>query len=453
MTTSEKDYPVIIDLVRTPFAQASRSPQRLSARDVMGQEWFDNQVKAAMKAGASRADAVTAFTKPVFTPKSTDDNKIGRLAHLSPGDLVAPLVRSLLERTGANPHDIESNILGVVHQEGEQGMCLGRVIAIRPDSNLPVTVQGDSVDKFCASSMRTIDMAAGDLVRGNAKIVLVGGVQSMSRVPMGGANTYIDVPMFEANDPAFANMGVTAENLREYQEISRKMQEEFALKSHQKAHAAQLAGRFKDEIIPIDGLDHDDCVKEDTSLDKMKELNLAFFSEKNGGTITAATASPTNDGAAMGLMSMESYARANSLPVLGRIIATAGAGVSPHVMGIGPLFAFEKALERAGLQAHQIQCIESNEAFCYQTMTCLLEGRNMGMDVNMDIVNIDGGATGIGHPLGGSGARLVGHMMRILKREGWRYGAAMMCVGLGQGMCIIGENPDYTIDAPAPRPQ
>jgi len=450
----KKDYAVIIDYVRTPFAKASATQTKTGTlRDFMSEEEYKAKVDSLTKEkGLNEAEVHAILNTPFNTPKKTKENKVGRLAHIDPHDMFVPLVNALIER---NPKikmdDIENVLLGVVHQEGEQGLNMARNIVLHNDCKLPISVQGDSVDKFCASSMRTISIAKNDILAGEAKIIIAGGVQSMSRIPMGGYSSYINPEVYDGNSKGFMNMGITAENLRKFQNVPRKQQEEFAVESHKKAAAAQEAGHFKDEIIPIDGLDHDDNVRSNANVESMAKLRPVFVKAEDGGTITAGTASPLTDGASAVLMSSESYARANDLPIKARILSYAGAGVSADVMGIGPVEAFKKALERAGLTADQIQAKESNEAFTRQTITCELQGEKEGRGTPENILNVDGGATAIGHPLGASGARLVGHLANVLERTGQRYGAAMMCVGGGQGTCIIIENPNHSIDAPAPK--
>lgn len=458
MTASapQKDYAVIIDFVRTPFAKASAVPVKTgSLRDFMSADEYKAKVEdLTRKHGLQATEVHAILNAPFNTPKQTKENKVGRLAHIDPLDMFVPLVNALLERNpNVKPEDIENVIAGVVHQEGEQGLNLARNAVLHKDCKLPITVQGDTVDKFCASSMRTISIAKNDLLAGEAKLIIAGGVQSMSRIAMGSNNSYIHPKVYDGNSKGFMNMGITAENLTRIQEVTRKEQEEFAVQSHKKAAAAQEAGYFDDEIIPIDGMTKDDCIRADTSVESLAKLRTVFLDAKNGGTVTAGTSSPLTDGATAVLMSKESYARENNLPVLGRVLAYAGAGVPADIMGSGPIEAFRKALDRAGLKASQMQKIESNEAFVKQTLTCFKQSALEGNGVSMDIMNVDGGATALGHPLGASGARLVGHLLKELQRTGERYGAAMMCVGGGQGTCIIVENPSYTIDAPAPAPQ
>lgn len=450
--TQQKDYAVIIDFVRTPFAKASSVPTKTkSQRDFMTEEQYEERIKELVANGAPETEAHAILNTPFVTPKVTKENKVGKLAHMDPLDMFVPLVNALLERNpNANPDDIENVIAGVVHQEGEQGLNLARNAVLHKDCKLPITVQGDTVDKFCASSMRTISIAKNDLLADEADLIIAGGVQSMSRIQMAGNNSYINQKVYDGNAKGFMNMGLTAENLTRIQEVTRLEQEEFAVASHKKAAAAQAAGLFDDEIIPVGGLTKDDCIRHDTSLEALAKMKTAFLDARNGGTVTPGTSSPLTDGATAVLMSRESYAKENNLPIMGRILSYAGAGVQADVMGIGPVEAFRKALDRAGLQASQMQKIESNEAFAKQTLTCLKQGTLEGRRVSMDIVNVDGGAVAIGHPLGASGARLVGHLMKELQRSGERYGAAMMCVGGGQGTCMIVENPNYKIDAPAP---
>ncbi|QQG37453.1 MAG: thiolase family protein [Micavibrio aeruginosavorus] len=379
--------------------------------------------------------------KPYTAPGSKSP---GKLAHVDPLDLVVPLVNRLLDKNHVNLHDIESVVLGVVHQEGEQGLNMARMAVLHGESMLPLSVQGDSVDKFCASSMRTIDIAAGDIVRGNAKLILAGGVQSMSRIRMGGNDNLLNPKVANSNARNFMNMGLTAENLAKDYAISRGEQEAFALESHNRAAKAQSQGMLDGEIVSIEGVSSDDCVRADVSLAGMAKLRPNFLSAHMGGTVTPATSSPLTDGASMVLLASESYARENNLPVLARIVASSGSGCAPEIMGIGPVEAMKKALSRANLQMSDIDAIELNEAFAAQSLAVIEECRRQGMVIDPAKLNIDGGAIAMGHPLGASGARLVGHVSRVLQRTGGRYGLATMCIGGGQGMAMIVENPDFS---------
>ncbi|MCM2343991.1 MAG: thiolase family protein [Alphaproteobacteria bacterium] len=382
--------------------------------------------------------------KPYTTPGAKPP---GKLAHVDPLDLVVPLVKRLVESHHVNPRDIESVVLGVVHQEGEQGLNMARMAVLHGGSTLPLSVQGDTVDKFCASSMRTIDIAVGDIVRGNAKLILAGGAQSMSRIRMGGSDNLLNPHVANNNARNFMNMGLTAENLAKDYAITRDQQEKFALESHKRAATAQALGYPAAEIVPIGNVGEDDCLRADISVAAMAKLKPNFLSAHMGGTVTPATSSPLTDGASMVMLASETYARANQLPVLARIVSSAGAGCAPEIMGIGPVEAMKKALERAKLSMADIDAIELNEAFSAQSLAVVEECNRQGMVIDPAKLNIDGGAIALGHPLGASGARLVGHVSKILQRTGGRYGLATMCIGGGQGMAMIVENPNF-----APKP-
>lgn len=280
--------------------------------------------------------------------------------------------------------------------------------------------------------MTTVQMAAGYIQMGAGEVFLCAGVESMSRIPMGGFNPMPNPAMKDIYPQAYMGMGETAENLAKKYSISRKEQEEFALKSQQKAASAAQGGKFKDEIVGIDGVTEDGCIRPDTTLEGLAGLKLAF-DEK--GSVTAGTASPLTDGAAAVLVASEAYAKKHGLPVLARIRSVAVAGCAAEIMGIGPVPATQKALERAGLTLADMDVIELNEAFAAQSLSVLKE---LGADVAK--VNLDGGAIALGHPLGASGARITGKLASLLKRENKKLGLATMCIGGGQGTAIVLES-------------
>lgn len=452
-----QDHAVIVDFVRTPFTRAA--PPGPDARYVTlvnqavslvqklteGKPFEETEKVYGLIAEEMKVDPNDVFTslvsgKPYTTPGAKPP---GKLAHVDPLDLVVPLINRLVETHHVNAQDIESVVLGVVHQEGEQGLNMARMVVLHGDAMLPLSVQGDSVDKFCASSMRTIDIAAGDIVRGNAKLILAGGAQSMSRVRMGGNDNLLNPQVANSNARNFMNMGLTAENLAKDYAISRNQQEAFAMESHRRAAGAQSLGLLADEIVPVDGVGADDCVRADVSLASMAKLKPNFLAAHMGGTVTPATSSPLTDGASMVMLASETYARENNLPVLARIVSSAGSGCAPEIMGIGPVEAMRKALERANLQMSDIDAVELNEAFAAQSLAVVEESRRQGMVIDPAKLNVDGGAIALGHPLGASGARIVGHVSKILQRTGGRYGLATMCIGGGQGMAMIVENPNF----------
>lgn len=457
----QQDYAVIVDFVRTPFTRAAtpgpdaryvtlvNQAVTLARKLSQGQSFDKTEEIAGIISAEMKIDPHDVFltlvsAKPYTSPAAKAP---GKLAHVDPLDLVVPLINRLVEVSNVNPQDIESVVLGVVHQEGEQGLNMARMSVLHGASDLPLSVQGDTVDKFCASSMRTIDIAVGDIVRGNAKLILAGGVQSMSRIRMGGSDNLLNPQVAGSNPPNFMNMGLTAENLAKDYAVSRAEQEAFALESHRRVAEAQAQGYFTAEIVPIDKVTQDDCPRADASVAGMAKLKPNFLAAHAGGTITPATSSPLTDGASMVMLASESYARENNLPVLARVISSAGSGCAPEIMGIGPVEAIKKALARAHLQMEDIDAIELNEAFSAQSLAVVEECRRQGMVVDPAKLNVDGGAIALGHPLGASGARLVGHVSKILQRTGGRYGLATMCIGGGQGMAMIVENPNF-----APKP-
>jgi acetyl-CoA acyltransferase len=299
-------------------------------------------------------------------------------------------------------------------------------------------VGGVTIDRFCGSSMHVIADAKNAILAGEADVMLCTGVQSISRVPMAGWNPLLNPHIYDGNAKGFLNMGITAENLANRYQISRKAQEEFALNSHQKAAKAQEAGAFKSEIIPIGGLDYDDGIRKETSLEQMAGLKPAF---QKDGSVTAATSSPHTDGAAAVLVTSEEYALKHNLPILAKIKAFAGSGCEPDIMGIGPVEAIKKVLKRAELSMSDMDVFELNEAFAAQCLAVLQELDKQGIPLPIEKLNMDGGAIALGHPLGASGARITGKAASILQRTGKRYALATMCIGGGQGVAIILENP------------
>ncbi|HEY9746497.1 MAG TPA: thiolase family protein [Oculatellaceae cyanobacterium] len=379
----------------------------------------------------------TPFAK-AYEPTS-GSGKQGRLAHVLPDDMLASLVKALLERTGINPNDIETLLTGCVHQEAEQGLNLARLVVLHPGSGLPRTVGGVTVDRFCGSSMHVIGDAKNAILAGEAEAIICTGVQSISRIPLAGWNPMINPQIYGGNAKGFMNMGITAENLATRYGISRAAQEEFALHSHQKAAAAWEKGSFRDEIIPTAGLDFDDNVRKDANLEQMAKLKPAFVQD---GTVTAATSSPHTDGAVAVLVTSEAYAKQHNLPILARLKAFAGSGCEPEIMGIGPVEAIQKCLKRASLNITDIDIVELNEAFAAQCLAVLHELEKRGVPIPLERLNVEGGALALGHPLGASGARLVGKAASLLKKTGKRYALSSMCIGGGQGIAMILENPE-----------
>ncbi|OIN85773.1 MAG: acetyl-CoA acetyltransferase [Alphaproteobacteria bacterium CG1_02_46_17] len=353
----------------------------------------------------------------------------GALAKTRPDDMAATVIQALVKETGVNPEHIEDLLMGCAFPEAEQGFNIARIVVNL--AGLPNRIAGATVNRFCGSSMTTIQMAAGYIQMGAGDVFLCAGVESMSRIPMGGFNPMPNPAMKDIYPQAYMGMGETAENLANKYNISRLEQEEFALSSQQKASAAAQSGKFKNEIVTIDGVSEDGCIRPETTLETLAGLKLAF-DEK--GTVTAGTASPLTDGASAVLVASEDYARKNGLPILARIKSVAVSGCASEIMGIGPVPATKKALERAGLSLADIDLIELNEAFSAQSLSVLKE---LGADLSR--VNIDGGAIALGHPLGASGARITGKLATLMQRENKKLGLATMCIGGGQGTAIILE--------------
>ena len=376
---------------------------------------------------ASSTQAVIAgYARSPFTPAGK-----GALARVRPDDLMAQVVRALLERTKARPEDIEDIIVGCAFPEGEQGFNIGRIVAFLAD--LPITAAGSQINRWCGSSMSAVHMAAGAIAAGAGELFVCGGVESMSRVPMLGFNPVLNPRLAKEKPDSYLGMGMTAENLAQIYQIDRAAQQAFAVTSQQRAAAAVAAGHFKDEIVPIvtksGVVDQDGCIRADTSEEGLSGLKPAFLAT---GTVTAGTSSPLTDGASAVLVCSAAYADAHGLPVLARIQSMAVAGCGPEIMGIGPVPATRKALMRAGLQMDAIDVIELNEAFAAQALAV---ERDLLLDHAK--VNMDGGAIALGHPLGASGARITGKAASLLARTGGRYALATMCVGGGQGTATI----------------
>lgn len=353
----------------------------------------------------------------------------GALAKVRPDDMAAEVVTALIKQTGVNPADIEDLLLGCAFPEAEQGFNLAKIIAQL--AQLPNSVAGATVNRFCGSSMTTIQMAAGYIQLGAGEVFICGGVESMTRIPMGGFNPLPNPKLGQIYPAAYIGMGETAENLAKKYQITRKEQEEFAAKSHQKAAAAASAGKFNDEIVPIGDVKTDGTIRPETTVEGLTGLKPAFFED---GTVTAGTASPLTDGAAMVLVATEEYAHKHNLPIMARIVSVGVAGCGAEIMGIGPVPSSQKALARAGLSIKDIDIFELNEAFAAQGLSVVKE---LGIDQSK--LNLDGGAIAMGHPLGASGARITGKLASLLVREKKKRGLATMCIGGGQGTAIILE--------------
>ena len=356
----------------------------------------------------------------------------GALARVRPDDMLAAVIQGLLQKTGVPPADLEDLIVGCAMPEGEQGLNVARLTGLL--AGLPISVAGTTVNRFCGSSMQAIHMAAGAIQLGAGEAFIAGGIESMSRVPLGGFNP-LPNPKLAAASQAYISMGETAENLARKYKIGRERQEQLAVDSHARAAAAEAAGKFVDEIVPIAAgnqrVEKDGCIRPGTDLKTLAGLKPAF-DEK--GTVTAGTSSPLTDGAAATLIVSEDYAKAHGLQPLAKLRSIAVAGCAPEIMGIGPVEATRKALKRAGLALKDIDVIELNEAFAVQALACM---DDLGIDWAK--TNIDGGATAIGHPLGATGARITGKAAQIMKREGKHFALSSQCIGGGQGITTILE--------------
>ena len=358
----------------------------------------------------------------------------GKLSETRPDELLGQVTKSLLGRNPINIGDIDDIIVGCAYPEGEQGYNIGRLVTFL--GGLPDKVPGTTINRLCGSSMQAILVAASNIESGWGDCFLCGGIESMSRVKRRGFN-WSPHPDLEREFPdAYINMGITAENVAEKWNISRSSQEEFALDSHMKSIYARDNGYFKSEICPItsdDGvIDEDGCIR-DTSLESMSKLNPVF---RNNGSVTAATSSPLTDGAVCMLVCSSEFAEKNGLEPLARIVTSAVTGCPPNMMGIGPISSTQKALERSGWHINDIDVFEINEAFSSQSIAVINE-----LSIDYQKVNIDGGAISIGHPLGASGARIVGKAASILDRTNSERAIATMCIGGGMGITIVLERP------------
>lgn len=358
----------------------------------------------------------------------------GKLIKYRPDDLAAQVIKALILKTGVPHNDIEDVIVGCAFPEGEQGLNVARLISLIAE--IPVTAAATTVNRFCGSSMQSIHMAAGAIASGAGEVFVCAGIESMTRIPMGGFNPMPNPDLYEVMPEAYIGMGDTAENVARKYNISRLDQDKLAVESHRKAAEAQAAGRLKDEIVRVtqgdDAVDQDGCIRAGTTLEVLSGLKPAFEAD---GSVTAGTSSPLTDGAAAVLVTSEEYAKAHGLPILARIKSFAVAGCAPEIMGIGPVAATRKALERAGLTIDDMDIIELNEAFASQAIACMKD-----LKIDEKKINLDGGALALGHPLGATGARITGKAASLLKREGKKYALATQCIGGGQGIATILES-------------
>ncbi|MBC9250287.1 acetyl-CoA acetyltransferase [Pseudomonas alcaligenes] len=357
--------------------------------------------------------------------------KKGGLINLRPDDLAAQVLKGLVNKLDLDPSQLEDVIMGCAYPEAEQGMNIARIASFR--AGFPETLGGATVNRFCGSSMTSVHFAAGQIMLGAGEAFLCAGVESMTRVPMGGFNISPNPTLMQNFPQVYMAMGHTAEEVAKRFAISREEQEAMAVESHAKAARARELGYFKDEILAVETPDgvvvEDGCIRPGTNLEALAGLKPAF-----GGSVTAATSSPLTDGSAAVLVCTEEFARSRGLGILARIKAVAVGGCAPEIMGMGPVVATRKVLERAGLSIADIDLVEINEAFASQSIACV---RELGLD--MARVNLDGGALALGHPLGATGARITGKAAALLKRTGGRYAVATQCIAGGQGVATLLE--------------
>lgn len=371
-------------------------------------------------------------------------SKAGVFRHVRAETLSAELMKALLTRNPKlNPQDIEDVIWGCVQQTLEQGFNIARNAALL--AGIPKEAGAVTVNRLCGSSMDALHQAARAIMTGQGDTFIVGGVEHMGHVPMSHG---VDFHPGLANNVAKASgmMGLTAEMLGKMHGITREQQDEFAVRSHQRAHAATVEGRFANEIHPIEGHDadgvlikveHDEVIRPETSMESLSGLRPAF--DPVNGTVTAGTSSALSDGASAMLVMEEEKAKALGLPIRARIRSMAVAGCDAAIMGYGPVPATKKSLDRAGLSIDDIDVIELNEAFAAQSLPCVKE---LGlMDVADEKINLNGGAIALGHPLGCSGTRISTTLINLMEDKGAKYGLATMCIGLGQGIATIFERP------------
>lgn len=371
-------------------------------------------------------------------------SKNGSFRNVRAEELSARLMDAILERNPkVDPNQIEDVIWGCVQQTLEQGYNIARNAALL--TRIPKTVSAQTVNRLCGSSMTALHMATQGIQSGNGDIYIVGGVEHMGHVPMThGVDFNPDASKVMAK--AAGSMGLTAELLAQMHGIKREEQDKFALRSHQKAVAATKEGRFASEIVPIEGHDengipymvaHDEVQREDANLESLSQLRPVF--NPKGGTVTAGNASALSDGASCLLVMSEEKAKELGLEILAYVKSIAASGCDPSIMGYGPVPATKKALKRADLNIEDIELWELNEAFAAQSLPVL---KDLGLLEKADeIVNVNGGAIALGHPLGCSGARICGTLLHEMKRRNLKYGVATMCIGLGQGVATVFERP------------
>jgi len=372
---------------------------------------------------------IVGFKRSPFTI-----SKKGSLAEVRPEDILSQVINDLVKSSNVNKDDIEDIIAGCAYPEGEQGYNIAKVVTFM--TAMPEHVAGMTVNRWCGSSMQAVHNAAGAIAMNAGNVFICCGIESMTKVPINGLN-YSPHPYLNLSNPnVYLSMGVTAENVAKKYNLSREIQQEFAINSHQKANYAEINDNLIDEITKIEIneliIEKDEAIRANTSQEILNNLKLAF-DEK--GTITAGTASPFTDGASSTLVCNEEYAKKNNLDILAKIVSTAVQGCPPDFMGLGPIGASKKALKRANLSMQDIDIVELNEAFASQSLACIKD-----LNIDPQKVNIDGGAIALGHPLGATGVRITAKAAQILKREKKQFALVTQCIGLGQGIATILES-------------
>ena len=386
----------------------------------------------------------TAYILAAYRTAGCKANK-GKFRETRPDDLAAAAIRGLVERTGVDAMTIDDIILGCAFPEAEQGMNMARTAALK--AGVPYQVPAMTVNRFCSSGLQTVALAAERIMAGFADCVVAGGVESMTMIPMGGTKFSANPSLMAEWPESYASMGITAELVADKYGIGREEQDAFAAASHGKAAAAIAAGKFADEIIPVEietcvlagskvkkgkeTVAMDDGVRGDTTAEGLARLKPAF---KMNGTVTAGNSSQMTDGAAAVLVVSEEFLKRLGQSPLARFVSFAVRGVPPEIMGIGPVEAIPAALRMAGLGQNDIGLIELNEAFAAQSLACVKE---LGLDPGR--INVNGGAIALGHPLGCTGAKLTATLLHEMQRTNTRYGMVSMCIGGGMGAAGIFE--------------
>ena len=372
---------------------------------------------------------IVGFKRSPFTI-----SRKGGLAEVRPEDILSQVINDLVKSSNINKDDIEDIIAGCAYPEGEQGYNIAKIVTFM--TGMPEHVAGMTVNRWCGSSMQTIHNAAGAIAMSAGNVFICCGIESMTKVPINGLNYSPHPDLNHSNPNVYLSMGDTAENVAKKYNLSREIQQDFAISSHQKASYAEMNNNFTDEITKIKtkGLivEKDGAIRPNTSQEILNSLKLVFDKK---GTITAGTASPFTDGASATLICNEEYAKKNNLDILAKVVSTSVQGCPPELMGLGPIGASKKALKRANLTIEDIYVVELNEAFASQSLACIKD-----LNIDPQKVNIDGGAIALGHPLGATGARITAKAAQILKREKKKYALATQCIGLGQGIATILES-------------